>query len=78
MLFFWVARMIMMGLEFKRDVPFRQVYLHGLIRDSQGRKMSKSLGNSVDPVDMIEKYGADALRLSFLAHIHSGKDFKFN
>jgi valyl-tRNA synthetase len=77
-LFFWVARMMMMGLEFMRDVPFRQVYLHGIVRDSQGRKMSKSLGNSVDPVDMIEKYGVDALRFSFLAHIHSGKDFKFN
>ncbi len=77
-IFFWVARMIMLGLEFMRDVPFRQVYLHGLIRDSQGRKMSKSLGNSIDPVDMIEKNGADALRFSFLAHIHSGKDIKFS
>jgi valyl-tRNA synthetase len=77
-IFFWVARMIMMGLEFQRDVPFRQVYVHGLIRDSQGRKMSKSLGNSVDPVEMIEKFGADALRFSFLAHIHSGKDLKFS
>jgi len=77
-LFFWVARMMMMGLEFMRDVPFRKVYLHGIVRDSQGRKMSKSLGNSVDPVEMIEKYGADALRFSFLAHIHSGKDFKFS
>jgi valyl-tRNA synthetase len=77
-LFFWVARMMMMGLEFMRDVPFRQVYLHGIVRDAQGRKMSKSLGNSVDPVEMIEKYGADALRFSFLAHIHSGKDFKFS
>lgn len=77
-LFFWVARMMMMGLEFRRDVPFRQVYLHGLVRDSQGRKMSKSLGNSIDPIDMIDKYGADALRYSFLAHMHSGKDFKFS
>ncbi|PIS10060.1 MAG: valine--tRNA ligase [Bdellovibrio sp. CG10_big_fil_rev_8_21_14_0_10_47_8] len=77
-LFFWVARMIMMGLEFKRDVPFREVYLHGLVRDSQGRKMSKSLGNSVDPVEMIGKYGADALRFSFIAHLFSGKDFKFS
>jgi valyl-tRNA synthetase len=77
-LFFWVARMMMMGLEFMRDVPFRHVYLHGIVRDSQGRKMSKSLGNSVDPVEMIEKFGADALRFSFLAHIHSGKDFKFS
>lgn len=77
-IFFWVARMIMMGLEFKRDVPFRTVYIHGLVRDSQGRKMSKSLGNSVDPVEMISKYGADALRFTFLAHIHSGKDLKFS
>jgi valyl-tRNA synthetase len=77
-LFFWVARMMMMGLEFMRDVPFRKVYLNGIVRDAQGRKMSKSLGNSVDPVEMIEKFGADALRYSFLAHIHSGKDFKFS
>lgn len=77
-IFFWVARMIMMGLEFKKDVPFRTVYIHGLVRDSQGRKMSKSTGNSVDPLDMIEKYGADALRFSFLAHLFSGKDFKFS
>lgn len=77
-IFFWVARMIMMGLEFKKDVPFRTVYIHGLVRDSQGRKMSKSTGNSIDPLDMIEKYGADALRFSFLAHLFSGKDFKFS
>lgn len=77
-IFFWVARMIMMGLEFKKDVPFRTVYIHGLVRDSQGRKMSKSLGNSIDPIDMIDKYGADALRFSFLAHLFSGKDFKFS
>ena len=77
-IFFWVSRMIMMGLEFKKDVPFRTVYIHGLVRDSQGRKMSKSLGNSVDPIEMIDKYGADALRFSFLAHLFSGKDFKFS
>ncbi|MEN0057853.1 MAG: valine--tRNA ligase, partial [Bdellovibrio sp.] len=77
-IFFWVARMIMMGLEFKRDVPFRTVYIHGLVRDSQGRKMSKSLGNSVDPVDMIDKHGADALRFSLAAHLYSGKDLKFS
>jgi len=77
-IFFWVARMILMGMEYKKDVPFRTVYIHGLVRDSQGRKMSKSLGNSVDPIDMIEKYGADALRFSFLAHLYSGKDFKFS
>lgn len=77
-IFFWVARMIVMGVEFKKDVPFRTVYVHGLVRDSQGRKMSKSLGNSIDPIDMIDKYGADALRFSFLAHLFSGKDFKFS
>ena len=77
-IFFWVARMIMMGLEFKKDVPFRTVYIHGLVRDAQGRKMSKSLGNSVDPIEMIDKHGADALRFSFLAHLFSGKDFKFS
>ena len=77
-IFFWVARMIIMGLEFAKDVPFRTVYIHGLIRDSQGRKMSKSLGNSLDPVDMIDKYGADALRFSLLAHVFSGKDLKFS
>lgn len=77
-LFFWVARMVMMGLEFMRDVPFRQVFLTGIIRDAQGRKMSKSLNNGIDPIDVIEKFGADALRFSFLAHMHSGKDFKFS
>lgn len=75
-IFFWVARMVMMGLEFMRDVPFRVVYLHGIVRDAQGRKMSKSLGNSMDPVELIEKYGADALRFSLLAHLYSGKDLK--
>lgn len=77
-IFFWVARMIMMGLEFKRDVPFRTVYVHGLVRDAQGKKMSKSTGNSIDPIEMIDKYGADALRFTFLAHLYSGKDFKFS
>ncbi len=77
-IFFWVARMIMMGLEIKGDVPFRQVYIHGLIRDSQGRKMSKSLGNSIDPVEMIEQYGADALRFTLMAQMATGKDLKFS
>ncbi len=77
-IFFWVARMIILGLEFEKDVPFRTVILHGLVRDQQGRKMSKSLGNSIDPVEMIEKYGLDALRFSMLAHIHSGKDLKMS
>lgn len=77
-IFFWVARMIMMGIEFKKDVPFRTVYIHGLVRDSQGRKMSKSLGNSLDPVELIDKHGADALRFTLLAHLYSGKDLKFS
>lgn len=77
-IFFWVARMIMMGLEFKKDVPFRTVYIHGLVRDAQGRKMSKSLGNSIDPVEMLDKHGADALRFTLLAHLYSGKDLKFS
>ncbi len=77
-IFFWVARMIMMGLEFKGDVPFRTVYIHGLVRDANGQKMSKSLGNSIDPVEMIDKYGADALRFTFLAHLFSGRDMKFS
>jgi valyl-tRNA synthetase len=77
-IFFWVARMVLLSMEFKKDVPFRTVYIHGLVRDSKGIKMSKSLGNSVDPFDMINKYGADALRFSFLAHLFSGKDFKFS
>lgn len=77
-IFFWVARMMMMGLEFMKDVPFRQVYIHGLIRDSQGRKMSKSLGNSVDPVELIDQFGADALRFTLLSQVASGRDLKFS
>ena len=77
-IFFWVARMIMLGLEFKADVPFRTVYIHGLIRDAQGRKMSKSLGNSEDPVKLIEDFGADALRFTLLAQISGGRDLKFS
>ncbi|KAI5339549.1 hypothetical protein L3X38_018821 [Prunus dulcis] len=63
-LFFWVARMVMMGIEFTGTVPFKYVYLHGLIRDSQGRKMSKTLGNVIDPLDTIKEYGTDALRFT--------------
>ncbi|MBK7844924.1 MAG: valine--tRNA ligase [Bdellovibrionales bacterium] len=77
-IFFWVARMIMAGLEFKKDVPFRSVYIHGLVRDSEGRKMSKSLGNSADPVELIEKFGADALRFTLLSQVSTGKDLKFS
>ena len=65
-IFFWVARMIMAGLKFRGDVPFREVYLHGIVRDDTGRKMEKTLGNSPDPLDVIAKYGADALRFTMI------------
>ena len=73
-LFFWVARMILMSTFLLGEVPFRQVYLHGLVRDGQGRKMSKSLGNIIDPLDMIAKYGTDATRLSLLIGAAPGND----
>jgi len=73
-LFFWVARMVMMGLEFMNEIPFRNVFLHGLIRDRKGRKMSKSEGNVIDPVGLIKKYGADALRLSLIMGSAPGSD----
>ncbi|RJR14120.1 valine--tRNA ligase [Candidatus Parcubacteria bacterium] len=77
-LFFWVARMILMSGFFLGDVPFKQVYLHGLVRDAKGRKMSKSLGNIIDPLDMIEKYGADATRLSLIIGAAPGNDIKLS
>ncbi|MDE0151805.1 MAG: valine--tRNA ligase [Bdellovibrionales bacterium] len=77
-LFFWVARMIMMSLEFQSQVPFRHVYLHGVVRDAQGRKMSKTLGNGEDPIDLIEEYGADALRLFLLDEHRMGQDIRFS
>lgn len=77
-IFFWVARMIMLGMEFKKDVPFRTVYIHGVIRDAQGKKMSKSLGNAEDPVQLIEDHGADALRYTLMAQIAGGRDLKFS
>jgi len=73
-LFFWVARMIMFGLEFTGEVPFKKVYLHGLVRDEQNRKMSKSLGNVLDPITLIEKYGTDALRMSLVVGSAPGQD----
>lgn len=73
-LFFWVARMIIMSTYLMQQVPFKTVYLHGLVRDEQGRKMSKSLGNIIDPLDVIAKYGADALRLSLVIGTTPGND----
>lgn len=75
-LFFWVARMILMTTYLLDDIPFKKVYLHGLIRDKQGRKMSKSLGNGIDPLDMIDKYGADAVRLSLVLGSSPGNDLR--
>ncbi len=77
-IFFWVARMIMAGLEFKGEVPFRHVYFTSLIRDSSGRKMSKSLGNSPDPIDVIATYGADALRFTVLFLAPVGQDVLYD
>jgi valyl-tRNA synthetase len=76
-LFFWVARMILMSTYLLGQIPFKTVYLHGLVRDSKGKKMSKSDGNAVDPVEMIEKYGADALRMSILVGVGPGSDVNF-
>lgn len=76
-IFFWVARMVMMGLEFGKDIPFKHVFIHGLVRDSQGRKMSKSLGNGIDPVEVIEKYGADTLRFMLITGNTPGNDMRF-
>ncbi|MBE2238870.1 MAG: valine--tRNA ligase [Caldilineaceae bacterium] len=77
-IFFWVARMIMMGLKFTGKAPFNVVYLHGLVRDEQGRKMSKSLANVLDPLDLIAEYGADALRFSLLTGGTPGNDMKLS
>ena len=77
-LFFWVARMILMSGFLLGCVPFRRVYLHGLVRDGQGRKMSKSLGNIINPLDMIDKYGADATRLSLVIGAQIGNDLKLS
>jgi len=77
-LFFWVARMILMSTFLVGEIPFKNVYLHGLVRDGQGRKMSKSLGNIIDPLVMIEKYGADATRLSLIAGSAPGTDIKLS
>ncbi|MEY4383731.1 MAG: hypothetical protein RI995_1273 [Bacteroidota bacterium] len=77
-LFFWVARMIMAGYEWRGELPFKNVYLTGIVRDKQGRKMSKSLGNSPDPLDLIEKYGADGVRSGLLFSAPAGNDLLFD
>lgn len=77
-LFFWVARMIMAGHEFRGEAPFKNVYLTGIVRDKQGRKMSKSLGNSPDPIELIDKYGADGVRVGMLLCSPAGNDLMFD
>ncbi len=76
-IFFWVIRMMFSGLEHTGKVPFEKVFIHGLVRDSQGRKMSKSLGNGIDPLEVIEKYGADALRFTLITGNAPGNDMRF-
>lgn len=76
-IFFWVARMLIMGMEFMKEIPFEKVFIHGLVRDSQGRKMSKSLGNGIDPLEVIEKYGADTLRFMLITGNTPGNDMRF-
>ena len=75
-IFFWVARMMMQGIHFMGEVPFRAVYIHGLVRDERGQKMSKSKGNSIDPLELIDRYGADALRFTICALTGPGRDVK--
>ncbi|SHI93353.1 valyl-tRNA synthetase [Cruoricaptor ignavus] len=77
-IFFWVARMIMAGLEFRNEIPFRNVYFTGIVRDKQRRKMSKSLGNSPDPIELIDKYGADSVRVGILLSSSAGNDLLFD
>jgi valyl-tRNA synthetase len=77
-LFFWVARMIMMGLEFRGEVPFQDVLIHGLVRDMHGRKMSKSLGNGIDPLEIVDQYGADALKFTLAFLAAQGQDILMN
>jgi valyl-tRNA synthetase len=77
-IFFWVARMMMMGLHFQSEIPFRDVYIHALVRDEKGAKMSKSKGNVIDPIDLIDRYGADALRFTLAAMAAQGRDIKLS
>lgn len=77
-IFFWVSRMIFSGLYNTKNVPFKKVFIHGLVRDEQGRKMSKSLGNGVDPLDIIKRYGADALRFTLASGVNAGNDMRYS
>lgn len=77
-LFFWVARMVMMGLHFVKAIPFREVYIHALIRDAEGKKMSKSKGNVIDPLEIVDKYGTDALRFTLAAMASPGRDIRLS
>ncbi|HEX9170065.1 MAG TPA: valine--tRNA ligase, partial [Roseiarcus sp.] len=77
-IFFWVARMMIMGLHFQSEIPFRDVYIHALVRDEKGAKMSKSKGNVIDPIDLIDRFGADALRFTLAAMAAQGRDIKLS
>ena len=77
-IFFWVARMIMAGLEYRKDIPFKNVYFTGIVRDKIGRKMSKTLGNSPDPLDLIKQFGADGVRIGMLLTAPAGNDLPFD
>jgi valyl-tRNA synthetase len=75
-IFFWVARMMMMGIHFMGEIPFKDVYIHALVRDEKGAKMSKSKGNVIDPLNLVDTYGADALRFTLAAMAAQGRDIK--
>ena len=77
-IFFWVARMIMLSMHFRKEVPFREVLIHGLVRDEHGQKMSKSKGNGIDPLEMVDAYGADAVRFTLLALAGQGRDMQIS
>src|SRR5262249_40100631 len=77
-IFFWVARMMMMGLHFMKDVPFRKIYIHALVRDEKGQKMSKTKGNVIDPLEMFDQYGTDALRFTLTSLSTPGRDIRLS
>jgi len=77
-IFFWVARMMMLGLRFMDEVPFRDVYIHALVRDEYGQKMSKSKGNVIDPLEIVDEFGADAFRFTLAAFAAMGRDIRLS